>query len=42
MPRAFAVAVRERTDLAMIAVQGPHAIAKTASLLSAAHARTRR
>ena len=33
----FGVAVRERTDLAMIAVQGPHAIAKTVPLLSAAH-----
>jgi len=30
---AFAVAVRERTDLAMIAVQGPNAIVKTVPLL---------
>jgi aminomethyltransferase len=33
----FGVAVRERTDLAMIAVQGPHATAKTVPLLPAAH-----
>ena len=31
----FGVEVRERTDLAMLAVQGPHAIAKTLPLLSA-------
>jgi len=30
---AFEVAVRERTDLAMLAVQGPNAIVKTAALL---------
>ena len=29
----FAVAVRERSDLAMLAVQGPHAIVKTVPLL---------
>lgn len=29
----FAVAVRERTDLAMLAIQGPHAIIKTAAVL---------
>jgi aminomethyltransferase len=29
----FAVAVRERTDLAMLAVQGPNAIAKTVAVL---------
>jgi aminomethyltransferase len=33
----FGVAVRERIDLAILAVQGPRARAKTASLLSAAH-----
>src|SRR5208283_1747138 len=37
---AFGVAVSERTDLAMLAVQGPRAIAKTLPLLSASH-RTR-
>jgi aminomethyltransferase len=36
----FGVAVSERTDLAMIAVQGPNAIAKTVPLLSAAHRAT--
>ena len=35
MRRRFGVAVRERDDLAMIAVQGPNARAKTAPLLSA-------
>ncbi len=34
------VSVRERTDLAMLAVQGPLAREKTASLLSAAHRQT--
>ncbi|HTV94467.1 MAG TPA: glycine cleavage system aminomethyltransferase GcvT [Steroidobacteraceae bacterium] len=34
--RAFGVAVRERPELAMLAVQGPAARAKTASLLPAA------
>ena len=36
----FGVAVRERTDLAILAVQGPLAREKTASLLSAAHRET--
>jgi aminomethyltransferase len=34
---AFGVAVRERSDLAILAVQGPNARDKTAKLLSAAH-----
>jgi len=34
---AFGVAVRERSDLAILAVQGPNARDKTATLLSAAH-----
>jgi len=34
---AFGIAVSERTDLAMLAVQGPRAIAKTLPLLSASH-----
>jgi aminomethyltransferase len=33
----FGVLVRERTDLAILAVQGPNARAKTAALLSATH-----
>jgi aminomethyltransferase len=36
--QSFAVAVKERTDLAMLAVQGPQARAKTASLLAPADA----
>jgi aminomethyltransferase len=36
----FGVAVRERADLAMIAVQGPHALVKTVPLLSAARRAT--
>jgi aminomethyltransferase len=36
----FGVPVRERTDLAILAVQGPLAREKTASLLSAAHRET--
>jgi aminomethyltransferase len=36
----FGVSVRERSDLAILAVQGPLARAKTASLLSAAHGET--
>jgi aminomethyltransferase len=36
----FGVAVRERTDLAILAVQGPLAREKTASLLCAAHRET--
>ncbi len=34
---AFGLAVSERTDLAMLAVQGPRAIARTLPLLSAPH-----
>ena len=36
----FGVSVRERRDLSILAVQGPHARAKTAALLSPAHAAT--
>jgi len=36
----FGVSVRERTDLAILAVQGPNARAKTAALLSGAHRST--
>lgn len=36
----FGVSVRERADLAILAVQGPFAREKTASLLSAAHRET--
>ena len=36
----FGVGVTERTDLAMLAVQGPHAIAKTVPLLSPARRAT--
>jgi len=34
---SYGVSVRERTDLSILAVQGPHARAKTASLLSPSH-----
>jgi aminomethyltransferase len=37
---AFGVEVRERADLAILAVQGPNARPKTAALLSTAHAAT--
>jgi aminomethyltransferase len=36
----FGVSIRERSDLAILAVQGPRAREKTASLLSAAHRET--